>query len=243
MWPGLRVLRSSSKQDRSAGAHTRRHAGAQCTVMPNALHTLELPLAIASPVRRATPGAVDLPIDDETRRRFRDKSAPYPDDRGHTWWLGAIDGRSDNSGGYGRFQCGAGEAAVICIAHRMAWTLVHGPVPEGLIVRHRCDEPLCVAVPHLEVGTPTDNRWDALERPLRAADLDTRGTAGRSRAIRAAVHAFLALGLLDPEALGTAVRDAMALGDPNRFQLTLWPDNVASHISGATVRTTAVASS
>jgi HNH endonuclease len=190
--------------------------------MENALLTLELPLAIPSPVRRVTPGAVDLPIDDDTEARFRVKCTPYPDDRGHLWWLGATDGRNDSSGGYGRFQAGGGENAVICIAHRMAWTLAHDPVPEGLIVRHRCDEPLCVALPHLELGTALDNRWDALDRPLRAAELDTRGSAGRSRAIRAAVRDFLTRGVVDPVALGIAVREAMALGDPDRFQLSLW---------------------
>jgi hypothetical protein len=33
------------------------------------------------------------------------KCAPY-DDQGHRWWLGAIDGGTDRSGGYGRFQAG-----------------------------------------------------------------------------------------------------------------------------------------
>src|SRR3954466_14192379 len=93
-----------------------------------------------------------LPTDIASIGRFLAKCAP-PDDRGHRWWLGAIDGGADRSGGYGRFQAGRGDAAVITTAHRYAWTLEHGVVPAGLVFRHRCDEPLCVALAHLELGT------------------------------------------------------------------------------------------
>jgi hypothetical protein len=111
---------------------------------------------------------------------------------------------------------------VITTAHRFAWTLAHGPVSQGLVLCHRCNQPLCIAVDHLELGTPADNSWDALERPLRPADLDTRGSASRSRAIRMAVLDVLARLEADPVALGAAVRGAMAAGDPDRNQLLLW---------------------
>jgi uncharacterized membrane protein len=186
----------------------------------------ELPL-LDVPARRgrARTGSVDLVVDEETAQRFRAKCAPFADDRGHVWWLGAIDGRADATGGYGRFPAGTGADAVITTAHRFAWTLAHGPIPYDLIVRHRCDELLCVATGHLELGTSADNNWDAVERPVRAADLDTRGSAGRSRAIRNAVLALLTRDDVDSAALREAVRTAMALGDPGRFQLTLWPDD------------------
>jgi hypothetical protein len=171
--------------------------------------------------RRARTGAVSLPTDDDTADRFLAKCSP-PDDQGHRWWLGAIDGGSDRSGGYGRFQAGIGPTAVITTAHRYAWTLEHGPVPLGLVLRHRCDEPLCTATADLELGTEADNYWDTVARPLRAADRDTRGSAGRSRAIRRAVLAVLARGVTNPAAIGRAVQAAMAEGDPDRDQLTLW---------------------
>jgi HNH endonuclease len=196
-----------------------------CMAMETMLVGLELPLPGSSPrTRRAPTGAIELPVDFDTADRFRTKCAPFPDDSGHLWWLGAIDGGADRSGGYGRFQAGRSESAVITTAHRLAWTLARGPVPEGLVVRHRCDEPLCVAIDHLELGTSAENNWDALERPLRAADLDARGSAGRSQAIRVAVLTHLAHGDVDSASLGVAVRTAMALGDPDRFQLALWPD-------------------
>ncbi len=108
-------------------------------------------------------------------------------------------------------------------AHRYAWTLEHGPMPAGLVGRHRCDELLCTAVPHLEAGTTADNNWDAATRPYRTAYLDTRGSAGRSRAIRQAVRLVLAAGDTSAEAIGRAARAAMDEGDPHRDQLTLWP--------------------
>jgi hypothetical protein len=174
------------------------------------------------PGPRAPVGTVELSLDAATIARFLAKCAPV-DDQGHRWWLGAIDGGADRSGGYGRFQAGPGrDTSVITTAHRFAWTLAHGPVPPGLVLRHRCDEPLCTAEADLELGTVADNRWDTVARPYRAADLDTRGSAGRSRAIRAAVLRVLARGDTSPGAIGAAAQAAMLAGDPNRDQLTLW---------------------
>lgn len=49
-------------------------------------------------------------------------------------------------------------------AHRVAWELRHGPVPAGIIVRHKCDNPPCCNPDHLELGTLADNNADRVKR-------------------------------------------------------------------------------
>ena len=75
-------------------------------------------------------------------------------------WYGARNGN-----GYG--VCGAG--GLKWLAHRVAWELSCGPIPEGgdyhgTCVLHRCDVPLCVNPDHLFLGTQADNMRDKAEK-------------------------------------------------------------------------------
>jgi hypothetical protein len=49
-------------------------------------------------------------------------------------------------------------------AHRVAWELKHGPVPDGMVVMHTCDNPPCCNPEHLVLGTPGDNNRDRVKK-------------------------------------------------------------------------------
>ena len=49
-------------------------------------------------------------------------------------------------------------------AHRIAHELFVGPIPDGHVVRHSCDRPICVQPAHLSHGTQRDNVDDAMSR-------------------------------------------------------------------------------
>jgi len=49
-------------------------------------------------------------------------------------------------------------------AHRLAWELTYGPIPDGMLVCHHCDNPICCRPDHLFLGTPSDNMQDALRK-------------------------------------------------------------------------------
>ncbi len=67
--------------------------------------------------------------------------------------------------GYGQFKVG-GKRGRMAKAHRVAYEIVHGPIPDssdtahGTCVCHACDNPLCVNPTHLFLGSQRDNIRD-----------------------------------------------------------------------------------
>jgi len=67
---------------------------------------------------------------------------------------------------------GYGQMGKGVLAHRFAWELAYGPIPDGLCVLHHCDNPPCCetspseAYPdgHLFLGTKADNNADMLAK-------------------------------------------------------------------------------
>lgn len=83
-------------------------------------------------------------------------AATRPSENGCRVWTRALFG----AGGYGAFWLN-GKTVV---AHRVAFEIANGPIPEGLLVRHKCDNRPCVNPEHLELGTHADNANDAMVR-------------------------------------------------------------------------------
>lgn len=50
------------------------------------------------------------------------------------------------------------------LAHRWAWKLTHGDIPDGLFVCHRCDNKPCINPEHLFLGTTQDNTADKVAK-------------------------------------------------------------------------------
>jgi HNH endonuclease len=63
--------------------------------------------------------------------------------------------------GYGQMTNGRG---VLLLAHRVAWELTNGEIPDGKFVCHSCDNRPCCNPSHLWIGTNRDNILDAIKK-------------------------------------------------------------------------------
>lgn len=63
--------------------------------------------------------------------------------------------------------------------HRLSWELANGStIPDGMVIRHKCDNPPCINPEHLEIGTHADNMADMFSRGRRPMVYAPKGNAG-----------------------------------------------------------------
>lgn len=68
---------------------------------------------------------------------------------------------SRNRYGYGRITI---RPRGVLTAHRVAWEVARGAIPDGMVVRHKCDNRPCINIDHLELGTHAENQHDKRDR-------------------------------------------------------------------------------
>lgn len=93
--------------------------------------------------------AMSTDINAIEKQRFEQKTKQA--DSGCIEWIGSV-----KPDGYGNAWHNGSNIP----AHRLSWILHHGQIPHGMFVCHKCDNPRCVNVDHLFVGTHTDNMRD-----------------------------------------------------------------------------------
>jgi hypothetical protein len=83
---------------------------------------------------------------------------------------------STTKSGYGAFESGGITMLALKSkkrgAHQVSYEAYHGKIPPGLVVRHTCDNPLCINPDHLILGTQAQNVAD---REVRGRRKDING--------------------------------------------------------------------
>jgi hypothetical protein len=95
----------------------------------------------------------------DQEKRFWSHVDIRSDDECWNWTAGT------DSYGYGRFRFNDKRNK---LAHRVAWILTYGDIPEGMLVCHHCDNPKCCNPDHLFLGTDFDNTVDKCNKDRQA---------------------------------------------------------------------------
>jgi len=94
-----------------------------------------------------------------------DQNNPHYAGLGQCWtWKGNV------SSGYASVRSGRKSK----MGHRISYEFHKGPIPKGLVVRHRCDNKICTNPEHLELGTHRQNAEDYQIRGSKDFDLSRK---------------------------------------------------------------------
>lgn len=132
-------------------------------------------------------------------QRFEMKVEPA-NNNGCRMWIGAR-----KSNGYGDFWL----EGRVHTAHRAAWMLYRGKIPDGLDVCHVCDNRSCVNLDHLFIGTRKENMADASKKG-RINTVSRKLTAEQARSIF--VSNRLGVDLADEYGVSTNIISRIRLG-------------------------------
>lgn len=152
---------------------------------------------------------------DEIRRRLT--TGALPTETGCLLWRGSV------SKGYGVARLEGRYDA----AHRVAYAVLVGPVPDDMCVLHRCDVPLCVNPDHLWLGTKADNNRDCRDKErtnltARRQRTNLNRAVGRSRRTAVRTRSAYLMHLLRKSYGLTQRQLAHALGDVAIETVTRW---------------------
>lgn len=89
------------------------------------------------------------------------------------------------NGGYGTIRDRTGYPHRRFLAHRLSYQWAKGPIPEGKVVRHKCDTPPCVRPSHLILGSHADNIRDKVGRNRQLKGEQIKGAKLNPEKVRA----------------------------------------------------------
>ena len=140
---------------------------------------------------------------EHTRYAYKHHSTPPPSNR---FWRKVKKGHRDACWEWQGATCedGYGKAYLNSkntLAHRVSWGLTNGPIPNGLHVLHKCDNPPCCNPKHLFLGTQGDNIRDMFAKGRK----DSRGSANSNAKLT--------------ETQVKEIRSSYALGESNTYEL------------------------
>lgn len=120
----------------------------------NAPLEMDIRTEVAMSKAESSRARIDLRLTPERLAVFLSRVERIPESGCWIWMAGT------SSTGYGTFAINQ----VSRKAHRIGYTNLVGPIPDGKILCHRCDVTYCVNPAHLYIGTFLDNSGDMIRR-------------------------------------------------------------------------------